>query len=99
MIDLRSIQPWDERAVLESVAKTRRLIIAHEAVTAFGVGAEIAARVSELAFGELAAPVLRVGADFMPIPFARSLERAYLPGEADITAAVRRSLNWKRDTD
>ncbi|MDP2639290.1 MAG: transketolase C-terminal domain-containing protein, partial [Betaproteobacteria bacterium] len=99
VIDLRSIQPWDERAVLESVAKTRRLIIAHEAVTAFGVGAEIAARISELAFGDLAAPVLRVGADFMPIPFARSLERAYLPGEADITAAVRRSLNWKRDTD
>lgn len=95
VIDLRSIQPWDERAVLESVAKTRRLIVAHEAVTAFGVGAEIAARVSELAFGELAAPVLRVGADFMPIPFARALEREYLPGEADITAAVRRSLDWK----
>ncbi|MBI3523912.1 MAG: alpha-ketoacid dehydrogenase subunit beta [Betaproteobacteria bacterium] len=95
VIDLRSIQPWDERAVLESVTKTRRLIVAHEAVTAFGVGAEIAARVSELAFGQLAAPVFRVGADFMPIPFARSLEREYLPGEADIAAAVRRSLNWK----
>ena len=81
--------------MLASVAKTRRLIVAHEAVTAFGVGAEIAARVSELAFGELQAPVLRVGADFMPVPFARALERAYLPGEADITAAVRRSLEWK----
>jgi pyruvate dehydrogenase E1 component beta subunit len=95
VIDLRAIQPWDERAVLESVAKTRRLIVAHEAVTAFGVGAEIAARVSEIAFGDLAAPVLRVGADFMPVPFARSLEREYLPGEADISAAVRRSLEWK----
>lgn len=95
VIDLRSIQPWDERTVFDSVAKTRRLIVAHEATTAFGVGAEIAARISELAFGTLAAPVLRVGADFMPIPFARALERECLPGEADITAAVRRSLDWK----
>ncbi|MHB8667533.1 MAG: alpha-ketoacid dehydrogenase subunit beta [Burkholderiales bacterium] len=95
VIDLRSIQPWDEDAVLASVAKTRRLIVAHEAVTAFGVGAEIAARISERAFGELAAPVLRVGADFMPVPFARALEREYLPGAADIAAAVRRSLEWK----
>jgi pyruvate dehydrogenase E1 component beta subunit len=92
VIDLRSIQPWDEDAVLASVARTRRLVVAHEAVTAFGVGAEIAACVSERAFGRLAAPVLRVGAAFMPVPFARSLERAYLPGEADIAAAVRRTL-------
>jgi pyruvate dehydrogenase E1 component beta subunit len=92
VIDLRSIQPWDEDAVLASVARTRRLVVAHEAVTAFGVGAEIAARVSERAFGRLAAPVARVGAAFMPVPFARSLERACLPGEAEIAAAVRRSL-------
>lgn len=92
VIDLRSIQPWDESAVLASVARTQRLVVAHEAVTAFGVGAEIAARVSEKAFRQLAAPVLRVGAAFMPVPFARALERGCLPGEAAITAAVRQAL-------
>jgi len=92
VIDLRSIQPWDEDAVLASVERTRRLVVAHEAVTAFGAGAEIAARVSARAFGRLAAPVARVGAAFMPVPFARALERACLPGEADIAAAVRRVL-------
>jgi len=92
VVDLRSLQPWDEAAVLESVGRTRRLVVAHEAVTPFGVGAEIAARVSEMAFGRLAAPVARVGAAFMPVPFARALERACLPGDADIAAAVRRTL-------
>jgi pyruvate dehydrogenase E1 component beta subunit len=92
VIDLRSLQPWDEAAVLESVARTRRLVVAHEAVAAFGVGAEIAARVSEKAFGRLAAPVARIGAAFMPVPFAHSLERACLPGEPEIAAAVRRSI-------
>ncbi|TAK41771.1 MAG: alpha-ketoacid dehydrogenase subunit beta [Betaproteobacteria bacterium] len=96
VIDLRSIQPWDEAAVLASVARTRRLVVAHEAVTAFGVGAEIAACASERAFGRLAAPVVRVGAAFMPVPFARSLERACLPGEADIAAAVRRCMAYSR---
>jgi pyruvate dehydrogenase E1 component beta subunit len=94
IVDLRSIQPWDEDAVLASVARTRRLVVAHEAVTAFGVGAEIAARISQRAFGKLAAPVLRVGAAFVPVPFARSLERACLPGEADIAAAVRQALAY-----
>jgi len=74
------------------VARPRRLVVAHEAVTAFGVGAEIAACVSERAFGRLAAPVARVGAAFMPVPFARSLERGCLPGEGEIAAAVRRTL-------
>ena len=92
VIDLRSVQPWDERTVLASVARTHRLVVAHEAATAFGVGAEIAARVSEKAFRQLAAPVLRVGAPFMPVPFARALERGFLPGEEAIAAAVRRAL-------
>jgi len=92
VIDLRSIQPWDEAAVLASVARTHHLVVAHEAVTAFGVGAEVAARISEQAFEKLAAPVLRVGAAFMPVPFARTLEREYLPSDAAIAAAVRRSL-------
>lgn len=92
VIDLRSIQPWDCASVLASVRRTRRLVVAHEAVTAFGVGAEIAAYVSEHAFRDLAAPVLRVGAESMPVPFARALERECLPQESDIIAALRRSL-------
>ena len=94
VLDLRSIQPWDEAAVMKSVLRTRRLVVAHEAVTPFGVGAEIAARVSELAFGRLAAPVTRVGAAFMPVPFARSLELGYRPSEADIVEAVRRCVTY-----
>jgi len=92
VIDLRSVQPWDRATVLDSVRRTTRLVVAHEAVTAFGIGAEIAAHVSEHAFRTLTAPVLRVGAEFMPVPFARSLERKYLPDGADIAAAVRRSV-------
>ena len=92
VIDLRSVQPWDHATVLDSVRRTTRLVVAHEAVTAFGIGAEIAAHVSEHAFRTLTAPVLRVGAEFMPVPFARSLERKYLPDGSDIAAAVRRSM-------
>ena len=92
VIDLRSIQPWDEAAVLESLTKTHHLVVAHEAVEAFGVGAEIVARMANVGFDELDGPIVRVGAPFMPVPFARSLERAYLPDAAGIVAAARRAL-------
>ncbi|MDR6775420.1 alpha-ketoacid dehydrogenase subunit beta [Azospirillum palustre] len=92
IIDLRWIQPWDEETVFASVAKTHRVVIAHEAVQAFGVGAEIAARIASDLFDELDAPVLRVGAPFMPIPFAKSLETAYLPDADRIVAAVKDTL-------
>lgn len=92
VVDLRSLQPWDERAVLVSIASTNRLVIAHEAVEAFGVGAEVAARMADIGFDELDAPIVRVGAPFMPVPFAKSLENRYRPGAADIVAAVRRTL-------
>lgn len=90
VIDLRSIQPWDEAAVLASVQRTHRLLIVHEAVEAFGVGAEIAARMGEVAFDALDAPILRVGAPFVPVPFAPVLEKQYQPQDDDIVAAVRR---------
>ena len=93
VIDLRSLQPWDETAVLESLARTHRLVIAHEAVEAFGVGAEIAARMADLGFDELDAPIVRVGAPFAPSPFARSLENAYRPTAQRIVAALRRTLS------
>lgn len=92
IVDLRWIQPWDEEAVFASVAKTHRVVIAHEAVQAFGVGAEIAARIAADAFDDLDAPVLRVGAPFMPIAFAKTLEAAYLPDADRIVAAVKSTL-------
>jgi pyruvate/2-oxoglutarate/acetoin dehydrogenase E1 component len=92
ILDLRSLQPWDEAAVLASLARTHRLLIVHEAVEAFGVGAEIAARMADVGFDELDAPILRVGAPFMPSPIAKALERRYLPNPDSIIAAARRLL-------
>jgi len=68
VIDLRSLSPLDHQAVVRSVRKTGRCVIVHEAPTAFGVGAELAARVTEEAFFHLEAPILRVGGFFMPYP-------------------------------
>jgi 2-oxoisovalerate dehydrogenase E1 component len=76
--------------VLESVAKTGRLLIAHEAVVPFGIGAEIAAVVAREAFWSLDAPIERIGAAATPTPYAPGLEQAWLPGAADIAAAIRR---------
>ena len=90
VLDLRTIQPWDEHAVLESLKRTHRLLIVHEAVEAFGVGAEIAARMADIGFDELDAPISRVAAPFVPVPFAPSLEAQYQPRQADVMAAVRK---------
>ncbi len=92
VIDLRTLQPWDEAAVLASLAKTHRLVIVHEAVEAFGPGAEIAARMADVGFDELDAPIVRVGAPFMPPPFAKNLEERYRPDAERIAAAVRRVM-------
>ena len=92
VIDLRSLQPWDREAVLASVAKTHRAVVAHEAVRSFGVGAEIAAVIAEEGFDDLDAPVGRVGAPFMPVPFARSLESRFIPDAAAIRAAALATL-------
>lgn len=89
VIDLRSIQPWDKDAVLESLKRTHRLLIVHEAVEAFGVGAEIAACMADIGFDELDAPIMRVAAPFVPVPFASSLEQKYQPQTDDIVSAVR----------
>ena len=90
VLDLRSLQPWDEAAVISSLEKTHRLVIAHEAVEAFGVGAEIAARIADVGFDDLDAPIVRVGAPFMPVPFSGALEKIYVPDAASIKAAIRR---------
>jgi pyruvate/2-oxoglutarate/acetoin dehydrogenase E1 component len=92
ILDLRWLQPWDEAAVFESVAKTHRVVIAHEAVEAFGVGAEIAARIAQDAFHDLRAPIMRLGAPFMPTPYAKSLEAAFMVDADRIAAAARQTL-------
>ena len=92
IIDLRSLQPWDETTVLTSLARTHRLVVFHEAVEAFGIGAEIAARMADVGFDELDAPIVRCGAHFMPIAYAPSLEQAALPNAERLIAALRRVL-------
>jgi pyruvate/2-oxoglutarate/acetoin dehydrogenase E1 component len=92
LIDLRTVSPWDAEAVLRSVSKTGRAVIVHEAVRNFGVGAEIAARITEDLFGRLKAPVRRVGAPYCAVPFSKPLETAFLPSQGKIEAAVRSTL-------
>jgi 2-oxoisovalerate dehydrogenase E1 component len=89
VIDLRSIVPLDRAAILESVAKTGRLLVAHEAVRDFGIGAEIAALVAEEGFWDLDAPIKRLGGPFTPVPYAPSLERAWVPDRDRIVAEAR----------
>jgi pyruvate dehydrogenase E1 component beta subunit len=88
VLDLRSLVPLDEAAVLESVARTRRAVIFHEAVVTGGFGAELAAGISEALFDRLSAPVLRVGALPSPLPYAPSLERLALPSPERLLEAV-----------
>ena len=90
VIDLRTVAPLDMPTVLESVRKTNRLLIAHEAVVPFGIGAEIAAVVAREALCDLDAPIERIGAAATPPPYAPSLERAWLPDREDLVEALRR---------
>jgi acetoin:2,6-dichlorophenolindophenol oxidoreductase subunit beta len=89
VIDLRTLVPLDMATIAESVSKTHRVVVAHEAVQNGGVGAEICARIGSELFDELDAPVIRLGCPFSPIPFAPELEKALLPGTANIVQAVR----------
>jgi pyruvate dehydrogenase E1 component beta subunit len=92
VIDLRSLTPLDREAIFNSVEKTSRLVIAHEAVKAFGIGAEIAAMVSEEMIDVLDAPVVRVGAPFSPVPFSQ--EGDYLPNASDVVRAVEKVMTY-----
>jgi len=89
VVDPRTLVPLDLETIVGSVARTHRLVVAHEAVRSGGFGAELAAVVQEAALDELDAPVARVGAPFTPVPFSPTLEDAYLPGRAEVVAAVR----------
>ena len=92
VIDLRTLSPLDIDTVIESVKKTNRVVVAHEAVRFGGFGAEVAAQIQELAFDYLDAPVGRVGAPYSPVPFTPALETKYVPDAARIAAGVREAL-------
>ncbi|WP_338463124.1 alpha-ketoacid dehydrogenase subunit beta [Brevibacillus borstelensis] len=91
VIDLRTIVPMDMETIYESVKKTHRLVVAHEAVKTGGVGGEIAASVSENILEYLDAPIIRVGAAFTPIPFSPPLEKQVIPQVESIVEAVLRA--------
>jgi pyruvate dehydrogenase E1 component beta subunit len=92
VVDLRVLRPLDDATILASVARTHRCVVVDEAWRTGSLAAEISARVSEQAFFELDAPVERVGAVEVPVPYAHHLEEATLPQVADIVTAVRRAV-------
>jgi 2-oxoisovalerate dehydrogenase E1 component len=92
VIDLRTIVPWDQEAVADSVRRTARLLVVHEDVGTCGFGAEIAAWAADELFEDLDAPVRRVTALDTHVPYEPSLEDAVLPQVADIVATARTTL-------
>ncbi len=89
VVDPRTLSPLDKETIINSVKKTHRLVIVHEAVKQAGPGAEIAAIVAEEAFEYLDAPIKRVAAPFTPVPFSPVLENAYIPSKESIISAVK----------
>src|SRR5881396_468956 len=92
VFDPRTLQPLDEDALVASIKKTNRCVVAHEAVARMGFGAEIAAVVQEKAFDWLDAPVERVGARFAPIPFAPVMEEYVVPHANDVLEAILKTV-------
>ena len=89
ILDLRTLIPWDREAVLESVARCSKALVLHEDTKTGGFGAEIAATIAEEAFEQLDAPVRRIAAPDTPVPFAPTLEKAFIPQVDDVAAALR----------
>lgn len=87
IIDLRTINPIDEQAIIGTAKKTGKVIVVHEAPLSFGAGAEISARIAEKAIFELKAPILRVAASSMPYPFP-GYEKFYVPNEVKVSTAI-----------
>jgi pyruvate/2-oxoglutarate/acetoin dehydrogenase E1 component len=94
VLDLRTLLPMDTGAIVETVKKTNRVLVLHEDTRTGGIAGEITARISELAFAWLDAPVLRVTAADVPLPYAPPLEDYVLPQTADIVEAARRLAAW-----
>jgi 2-oxoisovalerate dehydrogenase E1 component beta subunit len=94
VVDLRTLCPLDRETVLASARKTGKVLVAHEATRSCGVGAEVAALIAEEAFEDLDAPISRLTAPDVPIPFSPSLERATLPQLDDVKEACRELLAY-----
>ena len=94
VIDLRSLCPLDTEAILASVRKTSKVLVAHEATRSCGVGAEVSALISEAAFEDLDAPIRRLTAPDVPIPFSPPLEQAVLPQLDDMKEALGELLSY-----
>jgi acetoin:2,6-dichlorophenolindophenol oxidoreductase subunit beta len=92
VVDPRTLLPLDEETLVESVKKTNRCVVAHEAITRMGFGAEVAAVVQHRAFDWLDAPIERVGSKFCPLPFAPVMEQFVVPHAEDVLEAVRRTV-------
>jgi pyruvate dehydrogenase E1 component beta subunit len=93
VIDLRTLKPLDFELISESVKKTYHVVVVHEACVTGGFGAEIAAKIGEDLFDYLDAPVTRIGAKDVPIPFSPVMETFVLPQVSDIVEGARRVLN------
>jgi 2-oxoisovalerate dehydrogenase E1 component beta subunit len=94
VLDLRTLCPLDSEAILASARKTGKVLVAHEATRSCGVGAEVAALIAEQAFEDLDAPVVRLTAPDVPIPFSPTLEQRVLPGLEDMKEACRELLAY-----
>jgi acetoin:2,6-dichlorophenolindophenol oxidoreductase subunit beta len=92
VVDPRTLLPLDEDALISSVKKTNRCVVAHEAVVRGGFGAEVAAVIQYGAFDWLDAPIERVGAKFAPLPFAPVMEEFVVPHAGDVLHAIRRTV-------
>ena len=92
VLDPRTLVPLDEAAIVASVQKTNRAVVAHEAVTRMGFGAEVAAVIQYQAFDYLDAPVERVGSKFSPLPFSPVMEEYVVPHAQDVLEAIRRTV-------
>jgi len=92
VIDPRTLQPFDIDTVVESVRRTNRVVIVHEAVRFGGLGAEIAAQIQEIAFDYLDAPIGRVAAPFSPVPYSPVLEQLYIPDSQRIADGIRETV-------
>lgn len=95
VLDLRTIKPLDEQAILDAARHTGRVLIVHEASRLCGIGAEVAALVSEHAFDHLKAPVARIGGADVPVPSSYVLEQAYLPQCADVVATAAHLMRYQ----
>ena len=97
VIDPRSLQPLDEEAIVESVKKTNRAVVTHEAITRMGFGAEVASVIQYEAFDWLDAPIERVGAKFAPLAFAPVMEQFLVPGPEDVLQGIYRTVGRNGD--